>query len=99
MNNTRVSQLAIDITSILARPAYAQASYGSTAVVSGGAREQLLRAIAPNCTQLILQCTLGKQVLSGWDCCSRVFDPTPYFTPAGIRGAATPANDSWLNGS
>ena len=88
MNNTRVSQLAIAINSILARPVYSQSNFGSTGVVAGGAVEQLLRAIAPNCTQLILQCSLGKLVLNGWDCCTRVFDPNPYFTQAG---------KSWFN--
>jgi len=83
MNNTRVTQLAADINTILSRSAYSQISYGTTGATAGGAKEQLLRAIAPNCTQLILQCTFGKQIMSGWDCCSRVFDPNPYFTQAG----------------
>jgi len=51
--------------------------------ISGGPREQLLRAIAPNCTQLILQCIIGKAVLTGWDCCANYFDQTPYFTSSG----------------
>jgi hypothetical protein len=45
--------------------------------------EQLLRVIAPNCTQLILQCVVGKAVISGWDCCRNYFDPNPYFTASG----------------
>ena len=83
MNNSRVTQLATDINTILSRPTYSQISYGTTGVAAGGAKEQLLRSIAPNCTQMILQCAIGKQIMSGFECCSRVFDPNPYFTQAG----------------
>jgi hypothetical protein len=44
-------------------PDYNKISYGTTGAIPGGPEEQLLRAIAPNCTQLILQCIIGKQVL------------------------------------
>jgi hypothetical protein len=42
-----------------------------------------LRAIAPNCTQFILQCEVGKLTMSGWQCCKELFDPNPYFTKSG----------------
>ena len=83
MNNTRVGQLTIDINTALSRSTYSQAAYSTSGVIPGGAKEQLLRALAPNCTQLILQCAVGKRVLTGVDCCSQIFDPNPYFTQAG----------------
>jgi hypothetical protein len=83
MNNTRVAQLTADINTVLTRPEYNRLSYGPTGAIPGGPKEQLLRAIAPNCTQLILQCIVGKQIMTGWECCQRMFDPNPYFTVAG----------------
>ena len=83
MNNTRVAQLTADINTVLSRADYNKISFGPTGALPGGAREQLLRAIAPNCTQLILQCIVGKQIMTGWECCAKMFDPTPYFTVAG----------------
>ena len=68
------------------RSDYNKISYGtSTNAPTGGAMDQLLRAIAPNCTQLILQCTVGNATMSGFDCCTRIFDPNPYFTAQGER--------------
>jgi hypothetical protein len=61
MNNTRVNQLGSDITTVLQRAIYNPVNYGSGAV-PGGAKELLLRSLAPNCTQLILQCAVGRQV-------------------------------------
>jgi hypothetical protein len=45
--------------------------------------DQLLRAVAPNCSQLILQCMVGNTTMSGFDCCAKIFDPVPYFTAQG----------------
>jgi len=45
--------------------------------------EQLLRAIAPNCSQFILNCKIGKAFFNGFDCCAKYFDPTPIFTDGG----------------
>ena len=87
MNNSRVSQLGSDITTVLQRPIYNPVNYGSGGVVPGGAKEQLLRSLAPNCTQLIVQCAVGRQVFSGLDCCNRIFDPNPYFTQAGTQNS------------
>ena len=83
MNNTRVAQITADINTVLSRSEYNRLSYGASGTIPGGPREQLLRAIAPNCTQLILQCVIGKQIMTGWDCCTKIFNPTPYFTSAG----------------
>ena len=83
MNNTRVAQLTADINTVLARSEYNKLSYGTSGTISGGPREQLLRAIAPNCSQLILQCVVGKAVFNGFDCCAKFFDPIPYFTDSG----------------
>jgi hypothetical protein len=83
MNNSRVAQLTADINTVLSRSDYNKISYGTTGAIPGGPREQLLRAIAPNCTQLILQCVVGKQIMTGWECCRSIFDPNPYFTSAG----------------
>lgn len=49
----------------------------------GTAMDNLFRAISPNCTQLILQCTFGNTTMNGWDCCNNLFDPNPYFTAYG----------------
>ena len=83
MNNTRVAQLTADINTVLSRSDYNKISYGAGGAIPGGPMEQLLRAIAPNCTQLILSCTIGKQIMNGWECCQKIFDPNPYFTVAG----------------
>ena len=83
-NNTRVAQLTADINTVLARPEFNKISYGLTGQsISGGPLEQLLRAVAPNCSQLILQCAIGKAVMNGFDCCSKYFDQNPYFTESG----------------
>jgi len=65
-------------------PEYNKIAYGSNGQsIPGGPMEQLLRAIAPNCSQLILQCNIGKAIFSGYDCCAKYFDPIPYFTDGG----------------
>ena len=84
MNNSRVAQITSDINTVLSRSEYNKISYGSNGQsIPGGPMEQLLRAIAPNCSQLILSCTIGKAVFNGFDCCAKYFDPTPYFTDGG----------------
>ena len=67
------------------RSDYNKLTYGTgTNVPNGGPMDQLLRAIAPNCSQLILQCTVGNTTMNGFDCCAKIFDPVPYFTAQGI---------------
>ena len=83
MNNTRVAQLTADINTVLSRSDYNKLSYGTSGAISGGPLEQLLRAVAPNCSQLILQCVIGKAVMNGFDCCAKYFDTNPYFTDSG----------------
>ena len=84
MNNTRAAQITNDINTVLSRPDFNKISYGSSGALSGGPMEQLLRAVAPNCTQLIMQCSIGKAVMSGWDCCRNYFDQNPYYTESGV---------------
>lgn len=83
MNNTRVAQLTAEINTILSKPEFNRISYGTSGALSGGPIEQLLRAAATNCTQLILHCDIGKASYTGWDCCRLYFDPNPYFTQSG----------------
>ena len=85
MNNTRAAQITNDINTVLSRPDFNKISYGSSGALSGGPMEQLLRAVAPNCTQLIMQCSIGKAVMSGWDCCRNYFDQNPYYTESGVK--------------
>ena len=68
---------------IFSRPDYSRIRYSGNSMVSGGPVEMLLRAIAPNCTQLILKCVVGKLTMTGWQCCKEMFDPNPYFTKSG----------------
>ena len=84
MNNSRVAQLTADINTVLSRPEYNKISYGVNGqTIPGGPMEQLLRAISSNCSQLILQCSIGKATFNGYDCCAKYFDPIPYFTDGG----------------
>ncbi len=75
MNKYEVAQYTVEINTILSKPEFNKISYGTSGAISGGPMEQLLRAIAPNCTQFIMQCSVGKATMNGWDCCKNYFDP------------------------
>jgi len=84
MNNTRIAQITSDINTVLSRSDFNKIYYGSNGQpIPGGPMEQLLRAIAPNCSQFILNCKIGKAFFNGFDCCAKYFDPTPIFTDGG----------------
>ena len=48
-----------------------------------GNYEKLLKAIAPNCTQFILECRVENKVYTGKECCGTIIDSNPIFTRFG----------------
>ena len=49
----------------------------------GGSYDKLISAISPNCTQFILECTVGTKIYTGKECCGTVFDPKPVMSRYG----------------
>ena len=70
-NNAQIPTLLAEIDNILERGEYS------------GSYDKLLSAIAPNCTQFILECTVGTTIYSGKECCGTVFDAKPILTRYG----------------
>ena len=48
-----------------------------------GSHLRLIKAVSPNCSDLILECQLGNRVLDGPQCCSQMFDPEPVYNQYG----------------
>ena len=82
-----MSSLALILSKTLTifslRSDYNKLNYGTGGPTFGGPMDQLMRAIAPNCSQLILQCMVGNTTMNGFECCDKIFDPIPYFTAQG----------------
>ena len=69
--NSRIPTLTAEINNILDRLEYSNNL------------NKLLEAIAPNCTQFILECQVGPTSFTGEQCCGKIFDPNPIFTRYG----------------
>ena len=53
---------------------------------------KLVNAIAPNCTEFILECSVGTTIFTGKECCGTVFSATPVFTRYGTCFTTKTAN-------
>ena len=42
-----------------------------------------MEAVAPTCSEFILECEIANTVMNGTECCSSLFDPTPTFSQYG----------------
>ena len=69
--NTKIPTLMEEINLVLQRPEF------------NGNYEKLLKAIAPNCTQFILECRVENKVYTGKECCGTIIDSNPIFTRFG----------------
>eukprot|EP00095_Tigriopus_kingsejongensis_P007532 maker-scaffold1035_size68272-snap-gene-0.12 protein:Tk07532 transcript:maker-scaffold1035_size68272-snap-gene-0.12-mRNA-1 annotation:"hypothetical protein DAPPUDRAFT_310184" len=48
-----------------------------------GSYEKLIQAVAPKCSEFILECQFGLDALTGLECCQTYFDPTPIINQYG----------------
>ena len=48
-----------------------------------GSVQKLLEAVAPTCSEFILECEIANTVMNGTECCASLFDPTPTFSQYG----------------
>ena len=69
--NDKIPSLTEEINLVLQRPEF-QNNY-----------EMLLKTIAPNCTEFILECQVGNKVYSGKECCGTIIDEKPMLTRFG----------------
>ena len=69
--NDKILSLTEEINLILQRPEF-QNDY-----------EKLLKAIAPNCTEFILECQVGNKIYTGKECCGTIINETPMLTRFG----------------
>ncbi len=52
--------------------------------------DKLLKAMAPNCTEFILECKLGSIIKNGKQCCTQIFDPAPFLSRYGTCFSTVP---------
>lgn len=69
--NARIPSLISEIDQILLRAEY------------GNQMNKLINAMVPNCTDFILECTVGSTTYKGQDCCGNFVDATPVLTRYG----------------
>ena len=72
--DNRMDGLVGDIANVLTKTDY------------NSSLDALVKSVAPNCTQFILECQIGSSTkLTGEECCQTIFNPKPFLTEYGKK--------------